>query len=209
MEKFVNLDAPSIPMGQDNIDTDQIIPARFLQKSRKAGLQSFLFHDLRFDDRMMARPDFVFNDRRYEGARILVAGRNFGCGSSREAAVYALWDCGIRAIVAPSFGDIFLNNCFMNGLLPITLSHEEIEVLSGAIITKPGTHIRIELEQQEISLATGFTKRFVIDEFNKHCLLSGVDELDFTKTLDEHIAAFEKQLDIQQPWLRSAALSQA
>ena len=124
MEPFVRLEAVAVPIGVPNIDTDQIIPARFLWRKRQDGWRHLLFHDLRFDDAGAPKPDFVLNRHEYRGARIVVADRNFGCGSSREHAVWALYDYGIRAVVAPSFGDIFFNNCFQNGLLPVALAAE-------------------------------------------------------------------------------------
>ena len=191
MEKFQRLDAPALPMGTPNIDTDQIIPARFLRKPRKLGYQGFLFHDLRFNDDGAEKPDFVLNKPPYRQARVLVADRNFGCGSSREHAVYALWDYGFRAVIAPSFGDIFFNNCLKNGLLPIVLPTEDAAALRAYLERWPGSSLIVDLAKQEVTGPNGEVLRFEIDPFRKHCLIEGVDEIDFTLGFDKEIAAFE------------------
>src|SRR6202521_5597555 len=150
MEKFQKLDAVAVPIAAPNVDTDQIVPARFLRKPRSGGYGGFLFHDLRFDDAGAETPGFVLNEPAYRGARILVAERNFGCGSSREHAVYALWDYGFRAVISPSFGDIFFNNCFKNGLLPIVLPAEQTATLRTEFTQHPGKHAIVNLEPQEV-----------------------------------------------------------
>src|SRR3712207_4305730 len=141
MEPFTTLDAVAVPIGMSNIDTDQIIPARFLWKQRKDGYGELLFNDLRLDRDKAPKPDFVLNRPEYRDARIVVAGRNFGCGSSREHAVWALYDAGFRSVIAPSFGDIFYNNSFQNGLLPVVLPAERVAALIAALERKPGAHI--------------------------------------------------------------------
>jgi 3-isopropylmalate/(R)-2-methylmalate dehydratase small subunit len=171
MQRFTTLESVAAPMPQSNIDTDQIIPARFLQKLRKDGFGQYLFHDLAED------PAFVLNQPAYKGAQILVTGKNFGCGSSRENAVWALADHGFRVVIAPSFGDIFFNNCLKNGLLPIAL----------ALNVVPGQKLKVDLESQTVD-----GRHFEIDPFAKHCLLNGIDELDYTLSLLKEITAFEE-----------------
>src|SRR5579864_9604407 len=141
MEAFQRLDAVAAPMPVPNVDTDQVIPARFLRKPRKDGYGQYLFHDLRFDDAGREKPEFVLTREAYRGARILVADKNFGCGSSREHAVYALWDYGFRAVIAPSFGDIFYGNSFKNGFLPIVLPAAQVAALRAQVQAKPGAHV--------------------------------------------------------------------
>ena len=143
---FNTLDAIAVPLDRRNVDTDQIIPARFLRKSRSAGMADYLFHDLRADPAGVKRSDFILNHERYQSAQILVARDNFGSGSSREAAVYALWDFGFRAVIAPSFGDIFFSNSLKNGLLPIVLDPESVEALLGLLLAQPGCRVKIEPE---------------------------------------------------------------
>ncbi len=201
MEKFQKLDAVAVPIPAPNVDTDQIVPARFLRKPRNAGYGGFLFHDLRFDDNGEEKPGFVLNRPAYRGARILVAERNFGCGSSREHAVYALWDYGFRAVIAPSFGDIFFNNCFKNGLLPIVLPAEEVTALQAELAQQPGAHVRVDLERQEVIAPSGKVHRFEVDAFRKQCLLQGLDEIAFTLGHDADIAAFERRQSQELRWL--------
>ncbi|HEX9324136.1 MAG TPA: 3-isopropylmalate dehydratase small subunit [Xanthobacteraceae bacterium] len=201
MEKFQKLDAVAMPIAAPNVDTDQIVPARFLRKPRNAGYGGFLFHDLRFDDTGAQKPGFVLNRPAYRGARILVAERNFGCGSSREHAVYALWDYGFRAVIAPSFGDIFFNNCFKNGLLPIVLPAEEVTALQAELAQQPGAHVRVDLERQEVIAPSGKVHRFEVDAFRKQCLLQGLDEIAFTLGHDADIAAFERRQSQELRWL--------
>ncbi len=201
MEKFQRLEALALPLDAPNMDTDQIIPARFLRKPRKAGMGGFLFHDLRFADDGSEKPGFVLNRPAFRGARILVAERNFGCGSSREHAVYALWDYGIRAVLAPSFGDIFYNNSFKNGLLPIVVPAETAAGLRAALNTRPGAHMTVDLAAQRVTSPAGETIPFEIDPFRKHCLLEGVDEIGFTLGLERDIAAFEARQREDMSWL--------
>ncbi len=198
MEAFVRLDAVALPMPVPNVDTDQIIPARFLRKSRKDGFGQYLFHDLRFDDAGGEKPDFVLNQAPYQGARVLVADRNFGCGSSREHAVYALWDYGFRAVIAPSFGDIFCGNSFKNGFLPIVLPTGD---LLEQIRARPGAHVVVDLAQQQVIAPDGGSHRFEIDAFRKHCLLQGVDELGYTLGHRAEIDVFERERAGSTPWL--------
>jgi 3-isopropylmalate/(R)-2-methylmalate dehydratase small subunit len=201
MEPFTRLDAVAAPMPVPNVDTDQIIPARFLRKSRKDGYGQYLFCDLRFDSDGKEKPGFVLNEAPYRGARILVADKNFGCGSSREHAVYALWDYGFRAVIAPSFGDIFFGNSLKNGFLPIVLPAQATAELRGAIQAKPGAHITVDLASQLVTGPDGTTHRFEIDAYRKECLLKGIDELDFTLARRAEIAEFERRLAEAMPWL--------
>ncbi|HYM04245.1 MAG TPA: 3-isopropylmalate dehydratase small subunit [Stellaceae bacterium] len=201
MEKFARIDAPALPLPTVNVDTDQIVPARFLRKPRHQGYGGFLFHDLRFAKDGAENPDFVLNRPAYRGARVLVGERNFGCGSSREHAVYALWDYGFRAVIAPSFGDIFFGNCFKNGLLPIVLPAEDVAALRADIERQPGSHMIVDLAAQRVTAPSGKTLAFDIDAFRKHCLLQGVDEIDFTLGYAEDIAKFERRQAAEIGWL--------
>jgi len=201
MEPFGRLDAVAVPLGGANIDTDQIIPARFLWRKRRDGFGHLLFHDLRFNDGGVPRRDFVLNRDAYRDARIVVAGRNFGCGSSREHAVWALYDYGIRAVVAPSFGDIFFNNSFQNGLLPVALPAERVAVLRGLLEQSPGSAVAIDLQMQTVRGPDGITDRFEIDPFRKECLLAGTDDISFTLGYRDRIAEFEKAYEAKVRWL--------
>ncbi len=199
MEAFQRLDAVAAPMPVPNVDTDQVIPARFLRKPRQDGYGQYLFHDLRFDDAGREKPEFVLNRDAYRGARILVADKNFGCGSSREHAVYALWDYGFRAVIAPSFGDIFYENSFKNGFLPIVLPAETATTLRRALETKPGARMVVDLAAQVVVAPDGTRHAFAIDAFRKECLLRGIDELDFTLSHRAEIEAFERKQ--AAPWI--------
>src|SRR6266853_508550 len=174
MEPFLRLDAAAVPIGVPNIDTDQIIPARFLWRKRRDG---------------------------YREARIVVADRNFGCGSSREHAVWALYDYGIRAVVAPSFGDIFFNNCFQNGLLPVALAAGRVAALRVLLEQAPGSHLAIDLEAQTVSGPDSVVDRFEIEAFRKQCLLAGADDISFTLGHRGHIAEFENAYETKIRWL--------
>jgi 3-isopropylmalate/(R)-2-methylmalate dehydratase small subunit len=201
MEAFQRLDAVAAPMPVPNVDTDQVIPARFLRKPRKDGYGQYLFHDLRVDDGGREKPEFVLNRSAYRGARILVADKNFGCGSSREHAVYALWDYGFRAVIAPSFGDIFFENSFKNGFLPIVLPVETATALCRALEAKPGARMQVDLASQTVIGPDGTRHAFEIDAFRKECLLRGIDELDFTFSHRGDIEAFERQQAQAVPWI--------
>jgi 3-isopropylmalate/(R)-2-methylmalate dehydratase small subunit len=190
MTPFERLEAVAVPLALSNIDTDQIIPARFLQKPRKEGYADFLFRDLRLDSNG-APKDFILNEPSAASARILVAGRNFGCGSSREGAVYALWDHGFRSVISPSFGDIFYNNSLKNGFLPVVLSQSGVDELLAMLIAAPGASLTVDLVKQSVISPAGMVHRFEIDPFVKQCLLRGVDELEYTLSLGNEIAAFE------------------
>jgi 3-isopropylmalate/(R)-2-methylmalate dehydratase small subunit len=201
MEKFTHLDAVAMPLSAANVDTDQILPARFLRKPRALGYAEFLFHDLRRSDDGSERPSFVLNQAPYRDARILVADRNFACGSSREHAVWALVDRGFRAAVAPSFGDIFFNNCFQNGFLPIVLPDERCAEIRRQLEQRPGAHLVVDLDAQTVAAPDGTLDRFAIDSFRKHCLLMGVDDIGFTLAQRERITAFEQELHRDMSWV--------
>ena len=201
MEPFVRLEAVAVPIGVTNIDTDQIIPARFLWRKRRDGWGHLLFHDLRFDDAGAPKPDFVLNRHEYRDARIVVADRNFGCGSSREHAVWALYDYGIRALVASSFGDIFFNNSFQNSLLPVVLPVDRVAALRALLERSPGSHVAIELETQTVTAPDGAIDRFEIDPFRKECLLAGTDDISFTLGHRERIVEFENAYEARVRWL--------
>jgi 3-isopropylmalate/(R)-2-methylmalate dehydratase small subunit len=201
MEPFARLDATAVPINVANVDTDQIIPARFLWRKRHSGCGHLLFHDMRFDDDGAPKPEFLLNRDAYRDARILVADRNFGCGSSRETAVWALYDFGIRAVLAPSFGDIFFNNSFQNGLLPVVLPAERVAELRALLEQSPGSHLVVDLEAQTAIGPDGTVDRFEIDPFRKECLLAGTDDISFTRGHGERIAAFEKAYEAKVRWL--------
>jgi 3-isopropylmalate/(R)-2-methylmalate dehydratase small subunit len=201
MEPFKALHAVAAPLPVPNIDTDQIIPARFLWRKRGDGWGHLLFHDLRFDDAGSPRPQFVLNRPEFAAARILVADRNFGCGSSREHAVWALYDYGIRCVLAPSFGDIFFNNCFQNGLLPIALPAPTLEAMMAELQHSPGLVLGIDLEQQCVTASDGAQHAFEIDPFRKQCLLAGSDEVSFTLGLERELEAFERAYEGKVSWL--------
>jgi 3-isopropylmalate/(R)-2-methylmalate dehydratase small subunit len=201
MEPFQKLDAVAAPIAVPNVDTDQIIPARFCWRKRSDGWGQLLFHDLRFDDGGAANGDFVLNRAPYRDARILVAERNFACGSSREAAVWSVFDYGIRAVIAPSFGDIFFNSSFQNGLLPIVLPAERVATLRAAIEQQPGAHIAVDLAAQTVTGPDGAVDRFEINAFRKECLLAGTDDITFTLRQRDAIADFEKAYEQRVSWL--------
>jgi 3-isopropylmalate/(R)-2-methylmalate dehydratase small subunit len=202
MEKFARLDAVAVPIDQANVDTDQIVPARFLRKPRRVGYAPFLFHDLRFEsDGGPEKPDFVLNQPPYRAAKIVVADRNFGCGSSREHAVWALYDYGFRAAIAPSFGDIFFNNSFQNGFLPIVLPAERCAALRAQLREKPGARIVVDLAAERVTAPDGKSDPIAIDGFRKHCLIEGVDDVGFTLALRDRIAAFERGHAKDMDWV--------
>jgi 3-isopropylmalate/(R)-2-methylmalate dehydratase small subunit len=200
MEPFRRLDAVAAPMAAPNVDTDQIIPARFLWRKRNDGWGHLLFCDLRFNEDGSEK-QFVLNRAEYRPARVLVADRNFGCGSSREHAVWSLYDYGFRVVIAPSFGDIFFNNSFQNGFLPIVQPAEVCEALRKSLEEQPGSHIEVDLEAQSVVAPDGTAYYFAIDPFRKECLLLGTDEVRFTLGQLDKIDAFERQYEGRLPWL--------
>src|SRR5262245_24874522 len=201
MEPFKPLHAVAAPLAEPNVDTDQIIPARFLWRKRGEGWGHLLFHDLRFNEDGSAKPQFVLNRPAYAGARVLVADCNFACGSSREHAVWALYDYGIRAVIAPSFGDIFFSNSLQNGLLPIVLPAATVAAFFTQLDATPGVHIGIDLEAECVSGPDGTLYAFAIDPFRKQCLLAGADEVAFTLGLTDQIESFEETYERKVSWL--------
>ncbi|MEO7805284.1 MAG: 3-isopropylmalate dehydratase small subunit [Steroidobacteraceae bacterium] len=201
MEPFRPVTAIAVPIKGVNVDTDQILPARFLKFDRSAGYGRFLFHDLRFDDAGNERPEFILNDERFRSAEILVAGENFGCGSSREGAAYALHDFGIRAVIAPSFGDIFYNNCLRNGLLPATVPAQYATELRDTLLRLPDPRLTVDLEALTITDSSGAASPFTLGSFWRDCLLRGVDEIGLALRHTEEIEAFERERSRRLPWL--------
>jgi 3-isopropylmalate/(R)-2-methylmalate dehydratase small subunit len=183
-----------------NIDTDMIIPKQFLKTIKRTGLGSALFHEMRTNDDGSENPDFILNKPAYRNARILVAGDNFGCGSSREHAPWALLDFGIRCVISTSFADIFYNNCFKNGILPIVVSEENLEKLMDDARRGANATITVDLEAQEIRGPDGGAVSFDIDPFRKHCLLNGLDDIGLTMEKAPMIDGFEKQMAETRPW---------
>jgi len=203
MKSFTILTAVAVPFDMANIDTDRIIPVRFLRKLRndKAGYDPYLFHDMRFDGEGREKPDFVLNQPAYRSAGILVAGANFGCGSSREGAVYALLDYGIRAVIAPSFGDIHYANELQNGMLPVTLPEEICRGLRQQLQAKPGATLAIDLSAQTVTDTLGDTHPFMIDPVYKERLLKGLDDIGLVMEQLPAIESFEQAYHTQRPWL--------
>jgi 3-isopropylmalate/(R)-2-methylmalate dehydratase small subunit len=210
MRSFTRLSSTVLPMDRANVDTDAIIPKQYLKSVRRTGFGVNLFDDWRYLDagepdgdhsRRRPNPDFVLNQPRYRDAQILLARENFGCGSSREHAVWALDDFGIRAIIAPSFADIFFNNCLKNGLLPIVLHSGMVDQLFAAAKAATGYSLSIDLKTQTVSLPTGEQVRFDIDAFRKHSLLHGLDEIGLTLSHSDEIHDYEERRRREAPWL--------
>ncbi|MEJ0063716.1 MAG: 3-isopropylmalate dehydratase small subunit [Alphaproteobacteria bacterium] len=206
MTPFTKLTAAAAPLPMVNVDTDMIIPKQFLKTIERTGLGKYLFNDMRRAPDGSERPDFVLNRAPYRDAKILIAGANFGCGSSREHAPWALLDYGISCVIAPSFADIFHGNCFKNGILPIVLPQEEIDDLirqiSGVETRQAnGAPLSIDLETQTITAPDGRTISFGVDSFRRDCLLKGLDEIGLTLQHEAEITAFEAKQREQQPWL--------
>jgi len=199
MEKFVRLTAKACPLPQPNLNTDQILPARYLKWPRAKGLGTVLFQDLRFDAEGKARADFPLNQPLWQGARILVAGRNFGGGSSREAAVYAIYDHGFRCVIAPSFGDIFAQNAVKNGLLTAVVSEGDSTELAVAVAAEPQRDVTVDLERQTISCGNR-TYGFSIDPVSRNQLLNGWDDVDLTESYRAQIAAYQVADRDRRPW---------
>ena len=196
MQPFRKHTGLCVPLNRINVDTDQIIPKQFLKRIERTGFGAYLFHDWRFRDNGELNPDFVLNDRRYQGASILVAGQNFGCGSSREHAPWALQDYGFAAVIAPSFGDIFRNNCYKNGILPVVLSEGIVADLMGQIEAQEGYSLTIDLESQTVIQPDGVAHLFGIGNFQKQCLLNGLDEIGWTLQFESSIAEYERGREI-------------
>jgi 3-isopropylmalate/(R)-2-methylmalate dehydratase small subunit len=211
MEKFTLLDGLVAPMDRANVDTDAIIPKQFLKSIKRSGFGPNLFDEWRYLDhgepgmdnsQRPLNPDFVLNQQRFQDASILLARKNFGCGSSREHAPWALEQYGFRAIIAPSFADIFFNNCYKNGLLPIVLTEVQVQQLFDQVKAFPGYRLIIDLEKQIVTTANAsLTFPFDIDEFRKYCLLNGLDDIGLTLRQSDKIRAFEERHIAAQPWL--------
>ena len=199
MKKFTKLDAVAAPLNMINVDTDMIIPKQFLKTIKRSGLGKNLFDEMRYGDDGSEIEDFVLNQSAYRNAQILVAGANFGCGSSREHAPWALLDFGIKCVIAPSFADIFYNNCFKNGILPIVLPQEDIDKLMDDAALGANAGLSIDLEAQEIRGPDGGVIGFEVDAFRKTCLLEGLDDIALTLKQSDEISAYEAGLD-DQPW---------
>jgi len=200
MDAFIRLDAKAAPLPLANIDTDQIIPKQFLKTVEREGLGRGLFYDFRFDEDGREKPDFVLNRPEYKGVGILVAGDNFGCGSSREHAPWALMDFGVRCVISTSFADIFYNNCFQNGLLPVVLKADEVQALMEE--ARGGNHVTsVDLETQTVTAPSGRTFRFEIDANRKAKMLKGLDAIGETLQSVRAIDVFESKRALAQPWL--------
>jgi len=201
MEKFEKLTGIAAPMPLVNIDTDMIIPKQFLKTIKRSGLGVNLFDEMRYDDNGEEIPDFVLNKPQYREAEILVAGDNFGCGSSREHAPWALKDFGIRCVIAPSFADIFYNNCFKNGILPIALPQDQVDVLMKDAEKGANARITVDLEEQTVTMSDGDSFAFEVDSFKKHCLLEGLDDIGLTLEKVGAIDTFEARASAERPWV--------
>ena len=201
MQKFTKLTGVAAPMDAINVDTDQIIPKLHLRTIKRTGLGKVLFDELRFNPDGTEKPGFVLNRAPYRDAEILVAGDNFGCGSSREHAPWALLDFGIRCVISTSFADIFYNNCFKNGILPITVSADDLQALMADASDRENPVLTVDLHAREITRPNGAVMGFEIDEFRRECLLDGLDDIGLTMQKVEMIDAFEKAQRERQPWL--------
>ena len=201
MDKFETLTGVAAPLPLINVDTDMIIPKQFLKTIARTGLGKNLFDEMRYDDDGNEIPDFVLNRPAYRDAQILVAGDNFGCGSSREHAPWALLDFGIRAVIAPSFADIFYNNCFKNGILPIVLPQEQVDALMADAEKGENARITVDLEEEVVVGADGTRYAFEIDAFKKHCLLNGLDDIGLTLEKSSAIEGFEGRMEQERPWV--------
>ena len=210
MEPFVRHTGLAVPLDRANVDTDAIIPKQFLRSIKRSGFGPNLFDAWRYLDhgepgmdasRRALNPNFVLNQPRYRGASILLARENFGCGSSREHAPWALLDFGFRAVIAPSYADIFFSNCFKNGLLPIVLPAGSVDLLFHEVLAEPGYRLTVDLPAQAVITASGKTHAFDIDPFRKHCLVNGLDEIALTLQHGDQIKAFEARRRAEQPWL--------
>jgi 3-isopropylmalate/(R)-2-methylmalate dehydratase small subunit len=201
MDAFKKLDARAAPLDMINIDTDVIIPKQFLKTVKRTGLGVSAFYNLRYDDNGNENPDFVLNKAEYKDAEILITGENFGCGSSREHAPWAILDMGFRCVIAPSFADIFFNNSFKNGILPIALPQDQVDQLMQEAKDNPDAVIEVDLEKQKITRGNKFSFDFDVDPFRKHCLLNGLDDIGLTLQKDTTISDFEKQRASDKPWI--------
>ena len=207
MEKFKTIKSNAIPLPMVNVDTDMIIPKQFLKTIKRTGLGKNLFYELRYDENDKKIKSFVLNQDEYKDSQILITGKNFGCGSSREHAPWSIADYGIKCIIASSYADIFYNNCFKNGILPIKLKDEEIEVLLSA--AENSLNFTVDLESQKISYIENNTQKempFELDEAKKNCLLEGLDDIGMTLNKVSHISSFEEKQKSSNPWLYSQTI---
>lgn len=205
MKPFTELTGIAAPMDMINVDTDMIIPKQFLKTIQRSGLGKNLFDEMRFNDDGSEKPDFVLNREPYRNAEILIAGDNFGCGSSREHAPWALLDFGIRCVIAPDFADIFHNNCFKNGILPIRLSEATVKALMEKAERGQNAMFSVDLERQVVVDPDGEEITFEVDAFRKHCLLNGLDDIGLTLQKGAEIDTYEAKRDGDQPWATPAA----
>src|SRR4030066_73800 len=210
MQKFTLLDGLVCPLDRANVDTDAIIPKQFLKSIKRSGFGPYLFDEWRYEDfgepgmdcsKRPLKKDFVLNQPRYQGAQVLLARDNFGCGSSREHAPWAIEDYGFQAIIAPSFADIFFNNCFQNGLLPIRLDADKVDALFKAVEATPGYRLKVDLEQQSITAPDGAVHKFEVESFRKHCLLNGLDDIGLAWQHVDEIRVYEARRRKEAPWL--------
>jgi 3-isopropylmalate/(R)-2-methylmalate dehydratase small subunit len=200
MDKFISLTSVAAPLPMINVDTDMIIPKQFLKTIKRTGLGKSLFHEMRYDEKGKENPDFVLNKPAYRNAKIIVAGENFGCGSSREHAPWALLDFGIRCVISTSFADIFYNNCFKNGILPAIVSPGDLEKLMDDAGRGANATLTIDLENQEIRGPDGGSVRFEIGPFRKKCLIEGLDDIGLTMQKADKIQSFEESATLARPW---------
>jgi len=201
MDAFTVLTGLVAPLDRVNVDTDQIIPKQYLKTIKRTGLREGLFTDWRYGSDGSPKPDFFLNQPHYQGATILLARDNFGCGSSREHAPWALLDYGFRCLIAPSFADIFFNNCFKNGMLPVVLQPAEVAQLFKEVAAQPGYQLTVDLAAQTVTTPAGASFRFNIDPFGKECLLKGLDEIGLTLQHEAEITAYEQRRKLEAPWL--------
>ena len=201
MQKFNTLKSVPAYLPIVNIDTDMMIPKQFLKTIKRTGLGQYLFNEIRFNSDGSENKDFILNKPAYRDASILVAGDNFGCGSSREHAPWALLDFGVKCVISTSFADIFFNNCFKNGILPIVVSKEQLDQLMDDANNGANSILDIDLENQQIGRPNGDKINFQIDEFRKHCLINGLDDIGLTMQKQDSIGDFEKRREIEQPWV--------
>ena len=200
MEKFNKLRGVAAPLNMINIDTDKLIPKQFLKTIKRTGLGKHLFNEMRFNEDGSEKPDYVLNKAAYRDSNIIVAGDNFGCGSSREHAPWALLDFGIKCVISTSFADIFYNNCFKNGILPIVVNKQQLDQLMDDAENGANAVLDIDLEAQEITRPNGESVTFEIDEFRKHCLINGLDDIGLTMEKEKIIDSFEKKRATEQQW---------
>ncbi|MCF6208164.1 MAG: 3-isopropylmalate dehydratase small subunit [Ghiorsea sp.] len=210
MQAFTTLEGLVVPLDRANVDTDAIIPKQFLKSIKRTGYGPFLFDEWRYEDvgqpemdcsNRPIRKDFVLNQPRYQGAEIMLARENFGCGSSREHAPWAIIDFGVSCVIAPSFADIFYNNCFKNGILPVVLKDEEMDVLFAETESNEGYTLNVDLEAQTVTTPSGQVFSFEVDEFRKHCLINGLDDIGLTLQQADKIKTYEEKRQQEAPWL--------